>query len=132
MLEEFESELYDQPEWFERSDDYNVFEENQLALDRDAEIASDDEANAALETERRLTAIVATVELLFEGCEVPASNLVGGVEGRGFGQVLSGLEAGRINIAARAVAGRMHGASRRSEHGPVTAWTNAIASWRVP
>ncbi len=46
---------------------------------------------------------VDTVELLFEGYEVPAANLVGGVEGRGFGQVMSGLEAGRINIAARCV-----------------------------
>jgi alkylation response protein AidB-like acyl-CoA dehydrogenase len=46
---------------------------------------------------------VDTVELLFEGFEVPAANLVGGVEGRGFGQVMSGLEAGRINIAARCV-----------------------------
>jgi alkylation response protein AidB-like acyl-CoA dehydrogenase len=46
---------------------------------------------------------VDTVELLFEGCEVPAANLVGGVEGRGFGQVMRGLEAGRINIAARCV-----------------------------
>jgi alkylation response protein AidB-like acyl-CoA dehydrogenase len=46
---------------------------------------------------------VDTVELFFEGCEVPASNLVGGVEGRGFGQVMSGLETGRINIAARCV-----------------------------
>jgi alkylation response protein AidB-like acyl-CoA dehydrogenase len=46
---------------------------------------------------------VDTVELLFERCEVPVSNLVGGVEGRGFGQVMSGLEAGRINIAARCV-----------------------------
>jgi alkylation response protein AidB-like acyl-CoA dehydrogenase len=46
---------------------------------------------------------VDTVELLFEGCEVPADNLVGGVEGRGFGQVMSGLETGRINIAARCV-----------------------------
>ena len=46
---------------------------------------------------------VDTVELLFEGCEVPADNLVGGVEGRGFAQVMSGLEAGRINIAARCV-----------------------------
>jgi alkylation response protein AidB-like acyl-CoA dehydrogenase len=46
---------------------------------------------------------VDTVELLFEDCEVPAANLVGGVEGRGFGQVMSGLEAGRINIAARCV-----------------------------
>jgi alkylation response protein AidB-like acyl-CoA dehydrogenase len=46
---------------------------------------------------------VDTVELLFEACEVPADNLVGGVEGRGFGQVMSGLETGRINIAARCV-----------------------------
>jgi alkylation response protein AidB-like acyl-CoA dehydrogenase len=46
---------------------------------------------------------VDTVELLFEGYEVPATNLVGGVEGRGFGQVMSGLETGRINIAARCV-----------------------------
>jgi alkylation response protein AidB-like acyl-CoA dehydrogenase len=46
---------------------------------------------------------VDTVELLLEGCVVPAANLVGGVEGRGFGQVMSGLETGRINIAARCV-----------------------------
>ncbi len=46
---------------------------------------------------------VDTVELLFEDCEVPAANLIGGVEGRGFGQVMSGLETGRINIAARCV-----------------------------
>jgi len=46
---------------------------------------------------------VDTAELLFEGFVVPAANLVGGVEGRGFGQVMSGLETGRINIAARAV-----------------------------
>ena len=46
---------------------------------------------------------VDTVELLFEDCRVPAANLVGGVEGRGFGQVMSGLETGRINIAARCV-----------------------------
>src|SRR5881392_4280024 len=35
---------------------------------------------------------VDTAELLFEDCVVPASNLVGGVEGRGFGHVMSGLE----------------------------------------
>jgi alkylation response protein AidB-like acyl-CoA dehydrogenase len=34
---------------------------------------------------------------------VPAENLLGGVEGRGLQQVLSGLEIGRINIAARSV-----------------------------
>ncbi len=46
---------------------------------------------------------VDTAELLFEDVVVPASNLVGGVEGRGFKHVMSGLEAGRINIAARAI-----------------------------
>ena len=46
---------------------------------------------------------VDTAELLFEDFPCPAENLVGGVEGRGFKHVMSGLEAGRINIAARAV-----------------------------
>src|SRR5215475_8072588 len=46
---------------------------------------------------------VDTVELYFEDYDVAAANLVGGVEGRGFSQVMSGLEAGRINIAARCV-----------------------------
>jgi alkylation response protein AidB-like acyl-CoA dehydrogenase len=46
---------------------------------------------------------VDTVELLFDACPVPAANLVGGVEGRGFKHVMSGLETGRLNIAARAV-----------------------------
>jgi alkylation response protein AidB-like acyl-CoA dehydrogenase len=46
---------------------------------------------------------VDTAELVFDGFRVPAANLVGAVEGRGFSQVMSGLEAGRINIAARAV-----------------------------
>jgi alkylation response protein AidB-like acyl-CoA dehydrogenase len=42
-------------------------------------------------------------ELLFDGVRVPAANLLGGVEGRGLQQVLSGLETGRINVAARAL-----------------------------
>jgi len=46
---------------------------------------------------------VDTAELLFEEFRCPAGNLVGGVEGRGFAHVMSGLETGRINIAARAV-----------------------------
>src|SRR5436309_1198188 len=46
---------------------------------------------------------VDTAELVFDECVVPAGNLVGGVEGRGFPHVMSGLETGRINIAARAV-----------------------------
>ena len=40
---------------------------------------------------------------MFDNCEVLADNLIGGVEGKGFSQVLGALEAGRVNIAARAV-----------------------------
>ena len=44
-----------------------------------------------------------TCEMRFDDYRIPADNLVGGREGHGFGQVMSGLEAGRINVAARAV-----------------------------
>lgn len=44
-----------------------------------------------------------TCEVLFEELDVPADNLIGGREGQGFKQVMSALEVGRINVAARAV-----------------------------
>ena len=44
-----------------------------------------------------------TVELNFNNYAVPADNLIGEEEGVGFGHVMSGLETGRINVAARAV-----------------------------
>ncbi|MBF6561373.1 MAG: acyl-CoA dehydrogenase family protein [Candidatus Binataceae bacterium] len=44
-----------------------------------------------------------TCEVLFEDLPVPAANLIGGAEGQGFKQVMSALEVGRINVAARAV-----------------------------
>jgi len=44
-----------------------------------------------------------TCEVLLEELEVPAANLIGGREGEGFKQVMSALEVGRINVAARAV-----------------------------
>ena len=40
-------------------------------------------------------------ELIFEDFRVPASALIGGVEGRGLQTALGGLELGRINVAAR-------------------------------
>ena len=43
-----------------------------------------------------------TAELQFDGVRVPAANLIG-EEGRGLQQILSGLELGRINVAARGV-----------------------------
>jgi alkylation response protein AidB-like acyl-CoA dehydrogenase len=46
---------------------------------------------------------VDTCEVLFEELAVPAGNLIGGQEGLGFKQVMSALEVGRINVAARAV-----------------------------
>ncbi|MEV4244254.1 acyl-CoA dehydrogenase family protein [Streptosporangium canum] len=42
-------------------------------------------------------------EVLLQDARVPVANLLGGVEGRGMQQVLSGLETGRINVAARAL-----------------------------
>ena len=44
-----------------------------------------------------------TCELIFDNCRIPTDNLIGAVEGKGFGQVMNGLETGRINVAARAV-----------------------------
>jgi alkylation response protein AidB-like acyl-CoA dehydrogenase len=46
---------------------------------------------------------VETTELVFEDHRVPAGNLLGGEEGRGFHQVMDGIEVGRVNVAGRAV-----------------------------
>ena len=44
---------------------------------------------------------VETCELHFDNFAIPAENLIGGVEGQGFKQVMTGLEAERLNVAAR-------------------------------
>jgi alkylation response protein AidB-like acyl-CoA dehydrogenase len=44
-----------------------------------------------------------SAELVFQDYRVPADRLIGGVEGRGLQHALSGLELGRINVAARGV-----------------------------
>jgi alkylation response protein AidB-like acyl-CoA dehydrogenase len=46
---------------------------------------------------------IETCEVLLQDCRVPSANLLGGVEGRGLRHVMTGLEAERINVAARAV-----------------------------
>src|SRR5207247_2525161 len=46
---------------------------------------------------------MATGELSFEDYRVPASALLGGREGEGFGQMMRGLEIGRIQVASRAL-----------------------------
>jgi alkylation response protein AidB-like acyl-CoA dehydrogenase len=42
-------------------------------------------------------------EVILDDVVVPATNLLGGEEGKGLQQALSGLEIGRINVAARSV-----------------------------
>jgi alkylation response protein AidB-like acyl-CoA dehydrogenase len=44
-----------------------------------------------------------SAELVFEDYRIPADRLIGGVEGLGLKHALSGLELGRINVAARGV-----------------------------
>ena len=46
---------------------------------------------------------VDTCELSFDDYRVSGGNLVGGEEGQGFYQIMSGLEVGRVNVAARCV-----------------------------
>ncbi|MBW5423608.1 acyl-CoA dehydrogenase [Streptomyces sp. BG9H] len=46
---------------------------------------------------------VESCELSFFGYRAPADALLGGVEGEGFGQMMRGLETGRLQVAARAV-----------------------------
>ena len=46
---------------------------------------------------------VESCELLFDDFRAPASAVLGGTEGRGFAQMMKGLETGRIQVASRAV-----------------------------
>ncbi|WP_322795618.1 acyl-CoA dehydrogenase family protein [Tepidiforma sp.] len=46
---------------------------------------------------------VETTELTFDDARVPATQVLGGREGQGFQHVMSALEVGRINVAARGV-----------------------------
>jgi alkylation response protein AidB-like acyl-CoA dehydrogenase len=45
---------------------------------------------------------VESCELNFTDCQVPIAALLGDVEGRGFAQMMKGLEIGRLQVAARA------------------------------
>ncbi|WP_285033785.1 acyl-CoA dehydrogenase family protein [Mycolicibacterium sp. lyk4-40-TYG-92] len=46
---------------------------------------------------------VESCELTFDGYRTPASSILGGVPGKGFGQMMKGLETGRIQVASRAL-----------------------------
>lgn len=45
---------------------------------------------------------VDTTELVMDGLRVPADRILGGAPGRGFYQMMDGVEVGRVNVAARA------------------------------
>jgi len=45
---------------------------------------------------------VDTTELVLEGHRAPESQILGGVPGKGFYQMMDGVEVGRVNVAARA------------------------------
>jgi alkylation response protein AidB-like acyl-CoA dehydrogenase len=44
---------------------------------------------------------VDTTEMIFEGHEISADQVLGGTPGRGFYQMMDGVEVGRVNVAAR-------------------------------
>jgi len=46
---------------------------------------------------------VDTTEMVFEGHEISADQILGGVPGKGFYQMMDGVEVGRVNVAARGV-----------------------------
>jgi alkylation response protein AidB-like acyl-CoA dehydrogenase len=46
---------------------------------------------------------VESCELVFDGMRVPRSAVLGDTEGRGFAQMMRGLEVGRLQVAARAL-----------------------------
>ncbi len=46
---------------------------------------------------------VESCELHFDDCHVPTDALLGGEEGKGFSQMMQGLETGRIQVAGRAI-----------------------------
>jgi alkylation response protein AidB-like acyl-CoA dehydrogenase len=45
---------------------------------------------------------VDTTELVFDGYRAKADDILGGTPGRGFSQMMDGVEVGRVNVAARA------------------------------
>ncbi len=46
---------------------------------------------------------VDTTEMIFEGAKISADQILGGEPGKGFYQMMDGVEVGRVNVAARAV-----------------------------
>ena len=57
---------------------------------------------------------VESCELSFDDYRVPASAVLGGQPGKGFGQMMKGLETGRIQVASRALGRGHRGAGGRA------------------
>ncbi|MFD2357625.1 acyl-CoA dehydrogenase family protein [Nonomuraea ferruginea] len=57
---------------------------------------------------------VDTTEMVFDGYRAPASQVLGGTPGRGFYQMMDGVEVGRVNVAARGCGSRCAPSSWRS------------------
>ena len=67
-------------------------------------------------------------EIAFDGFEVPAENLLGGVEGQGFKQLMQTFESARIQTAARADRRGASGARSRAALRAASASSSASRS----
>ena len=56
---------------------------------------------------------VDTTEMVFEGYRIAADQVLGGEPGKGFYQMMDGVEVGRVNVAARALRRRQPGVRAR-------------------
>jgi len=70
-------------------------------------------------------------ELSFDGCRVSASAVLGGTPGHGFGQMMRGLETGRIQVATRALGGGHRGARRCARLRPSSGSASASRSGSI-
>ena len=59
-----------------------------------------------------------TRQVIMQDCEVPAENLVGGIEGQGFKIAMSGLDGGRINIGACSLGAAWSALDKASQYLP--------------
>lgn len=57
-----------------------------------------------------------TAQVIFDQVRVPAANLLGGVEGTGFGIAMNGLNGGRLNIAAASLGGAQAAFDKAAEY----------------
>ena len=71
---------------------------------------------------------VDTTEMVFEGHRISADQILGGEPGKGFYQMMDGVEVGRVNVAARALRRRQPGLRARRSPTPSSARRSARRS----